>query len=281
MDIQWFPGHMTKAKRQIQENLKLVDMVLELVDARIPNSSRNPMINSILGSKPRIMILNKSDMADTEASKAWVRHFQKEGTPAVLVNSVNGQGINQIIKEAQELLAPKMAALAKKGLRPRPIRAMIVGIPNVGKSSLINKLAGSGKTKTENRPGVTRGQQWIRVSNEFELLDTPGILWPKFEDPQVGFKLAITGSIKEDLLDLEEIGKKLLKLLLEIDLQGLKNRYKLEEISSNADEALAQIGAKRGCLRQGGVVDNLQVAHIILSEFRNGKLGNYTLDQID
>lgn len=280
MDIQWFPGHMTKAKRMVKENLKLVDIVLELLDARLPLSSRNPMINDILGEKPRIIILNKYDLANPQMNKAWEKYFKNTGVPVALVNSITGDGVSRISTLAKSLMAEKMAAKAKKGMRPRAIRAMIVGIPNVGKSSLINKLAGRSKTKTEDRPGVTRGQQWIRINNDFELLDTPGILWPKFEDQNVGFKLAVTGSIKEDILDIEEIAKKLLALLKEVDPEGLQKRYKIDNLPEEPQDILAAIAIKRGCLLQGGTVDYLSAAHILLSEYRGGKIGQYTLDKI-
>lgn len=279
MDIQWFPGHMTKAKRMVQANLKLVDIVLELVDARLPISSRNPMIKQILGEKPKIIILNKSDLANIELNKQWEKYFQDRDIPAALVNAVTGEGINRFTNIAKSLMANKMEAMAKKGMRPRAIRAMIVGIPNVGKSSLINKIAGKGKTKTEDRPGVTRGEQWIRINKDFELLDTPGILWPRFEDPEVGFKLAVTGSIKEEILDIEEVSLKLLALLRDMDPDALKKRYKLSALADNPEEILYDIGSKRGCLLQGGQVDCSKAAHIFLSEFRSGKIGRYTLDR--
>lgn len=279
--IHWYPGHMVKARKLVKENLKLVDVVVELLDARIPLSSRNPVIDEILGEKPRILVLNKSDLADASQTDRWKHHFSAEqGYPCIAIDSHQGKGINVLITTAQEQAEEIIRKLVAKGRRPRPVRMMMVGIPNVGKSSLINKLAGKGSTKTGDRPGLTRGKQWIRVGKGLELLDTPGILWPKFEDPEVGFKLAITGAIKDEIINIEQVTIKLIHLLSQIAPQNLMDRYKLEELDQDAYENLRKIGAKRGCLVSGGNVDTLKTAAIVLSEFRAGKMGLFTLDQI-
>ncbi|MCY9423181.1 ribosome biogenesis GTPase YlqF, partial [Bacillus paralicheniformis] len=205
MVIQWFPGHMAKARREVTEKLKLIDIVYELVDARIPMSSRNPMIEEILKNKPRIMLLNKADKADSSVTKAWKQHFEKDGIPSLAINSVNGQGLNQILPASKELLKEKFDKMKAKGVKPRAIRALIVGIPNVGKSTLINRLAKKNIAKTGDRPGITTAQQWVKVGKELELLDTPGILWPKFEDELVGLRLAATGAIKDSIINLQDV----------------------------------------------------------------------------
>ena len=279
--IHWYPGHMVKARKLVKENLKLVDVVVELLDARIPLSSRNPVIDEILGEKPRILVLNKADLADVSQTDKWKHHFSvKNGYPCIPIDSHRGKGINVLINTAQQEAEEIIRKLVAKGRRPRPVRMMMVGIPNVGKSSLINKLAGKGSTKTGDRPGLTRGKQWIRVGKGLELLDTPGILWPKFEDPEVGFKLAITGAIKDEIINIEQVTLKLVQLLSQIAPQNLMDRYKLEELDDDAYENLRKIGAKRGCLVSGGNVDTLKTAAIVLNEFRAGKMGLFTLDQI-
>jgi len=277
--IQWFPGHMAKARKLVQENLKLVDVVVELLDARIPMSSRNPVIDNILGEKLRIVVLNKSDLADKTQTDKWKRKFQQEhGYPCIALDSQTGKGVNALISEAQNQAEEIIQKLAAKGRRPRPVRMMMVGVPNVGKSSLINRLAGRGAAKTEDRPGVTRGKQWIRVGKGLELLDTPGILWPKFEDPEVGFKLAVTGAIKDEIINIEQITLKLVQWLAAEASLNLCTRYKLTELEADPMETLRTIGAKRGCLISGGHVDTLKTAAIVLSEFRAGKIGEFTLD---
>lgn len=279
IQIQWFPGHMAKAKRQVQEALKLVDVAIELLDARIPISSGNPMIGKILGNKPRLIVLNKSDLADTTVTKQWQKHLQKSNVKAVSVDTLKGEGLKEIPKVAAELVAELMAKLAAKGRRPRAIRCMVLGIPNVGKSTFINRLVGRKATKTGDLPGVTKGQQWIKVGGgSLELLDTPGILWPKFEDPEVGYRLAITGAVKEQVFDIYEVSLKLLKWLVENNPEAVKNRYKLNSLDSEIPTMLTEIGAKRGMLVSGGVVDEFTVAQLILKEFREGTLGRYTLD---
>lgn len=279
--IHWYPGHMVKARKLVKENLKLVDVVVELLDARIPLSSRNPVIDEILGEKPRILVLNKADLADSVQTDRWKNYFSRElGYPCILIDSFRGKGINVLINTAQQEAEEIIRKLVAKGRRPRPVRMMMVGIPNVGKSSLINKLAGKGSTKTGDRPGLTRGKQWIRVGKGLELLDTPGILWPKFEDPEVGFKLAVTGAIKDEIINIEQVTLKLIQLLAQTAPQNLMDRYKLEELDQDAYENLRKIGSKRGCLVSGGNVDTLKTAAIFLSEFRAGKIGLFTLDQI-
>ncbi|PKM82630.1 MAG: ribosome biogenesis GTPase YlqF [Firmicutes bacterium HGW-Firmicutes-14] len=280
--INWYPGHMVKARKMVQENLKLVDLVVEILDARIPMSSRNPDIDSILGDKPRIMVLNKADLSDREKTGKWEEHFRdKLGIKCISIDSQHGRGINDLISAAQELADEINQKLAKKGRRPRPVRLMMVGIPNVGKSSLINRLAGKGSTRTGDRPGVTRGKQWIRVGKGLEMLDTPGILWPKFEDPEVGFKLAVTGAIKDEIINIEQVTIKLIHLLADLSPESLRARYKLDSIDDDPYETLKKIGVKRGCLVSGGNVDTLKAAIIVLNEFRGGKTGLFTLDELE
>ncbi|MTI79872.1 MAG: ribosome biogenesis GTPase YlqF [Firmicutes bacterium] len=276
--IQWFPGHMAKARRLVQENLKLVDVVIELLDARIPVSSRNPMIDSIVGEKPRLVVFNKADLADPEVTKQWEKRLQSDNISTVAVDSVKGKGISEIPKAAKDVVAEKMAKIAATGRRARPVRCMVLGIPNVGKSSFINRLSRRKSTKTGDTPGVTKGKQMIKINKDLELLDTPGILWPKFEDPEVGFKLATTGAIKEQVINVEEVAIFLLNLLVEIVPDGLATRYKLDQLQQDKFELLQQIGAKRGMLQSGGVVDTQKASVLLLKEFREGKLGRITLE---
>ncbi len=279
--IHWYPGHMVKARKMVQENLKIVDVVVELLDARIPVSSRNPAIDDILGDKLRITVLNKADLADKSQTEKWKTHFTRErGYPCIALDSQQGKGINTLINTAQSQAQDIIQKLISKGRRPRPVRLMMVGIPNVGKSSLINRLAGKGSTKTGDRPGVTRGKQWIRVGKGLELLDTPGILWPKFEDPEVGFRLAVTGAIKDEVINIEQVTVKLISLLTEIAPQNLMERYKLDKLAPDPYDTLKSIGAKRGCLVSGGNIDTLKAAVIVLNEFRAAKIGMFTLDSI-
>ncbi|MBD8497041.1 ribosome biogenesis GTPase YlqF [Paenibacillus arenosi] len=284
MSIQWFPGHMTRARRQIQDKLKLIDVVIELLDARLPLSSRNPMIHEILGDKPRLIIMNKCDLADPEVTAKWLEVFRKEGHAAIPVDASSGYNIQNIQVEARKLLEAKFERLIAKGLKPRPIRALIVGIPNVGKSTLINKLAGRQVAATGDRPGVTKGQQWIRVGSEMELLDTPGILWPKFEDQMVGYRLAATGAIKDQVLNVEDIAFYALEFMSAHYLERLKERFELEtplhdiEDPNEIVSIMEEIGRKRGCLVSGGRVDLEKVSGIILRELRAGKMGQVTLE---
>ena len=279
MTIQWFPGHMAKARREVTEKLKLVDIIFELVDARLPQSSRNPMIDEIIQHKPRLVILNKADMADQYRTNEWLAYFADKGIKAVAVNAHQGTGLKSIMSGAQEVLKDKIDKMKARGIKPRAIRAMIVGIPNVGKSTLINRLAGKNIAKTGNMPGVTKAQQWIKVGKELELLDTPGILWPKFEDQEVGYKLAVTGAIKDTILNLHDIAIYGLHFLEEAYPARLKERYDLEEIPEEIVEAFDQIGAKRGCLAGRGLVDYDKTAELIIRDIRTEKFGRLTFER--
>ena len=279
--LQWFPGHMKKAERLIQENLKLVDVVIEVLDARIPASSQNPMLKDLLGEKPKIFALAKSDLASKSETDAWIKKFSAEGISSVAVDLIHGAGIKNLISSTKSAAEEKTHKLTKHGANPRAARAMIVGIPNVGKSSLINKLAGNNRTKIENRPGVTRAKQWIKIDNGLELLDMPGILWPKFDDPEVAIKLAWTYAISDEIYDLESSVKLLLETLAKKNSVGIAERFKISEpLPTDSDELLKTIGQKRGCIMKGGVIDIEKVTRLILSEFRAGKLGRITLDEI-
>lgn len=279
MTIQWFPGHMAKARREVTEKLKLVDIIFELVDARLPQSSRNPMIDEIIQHKPRLVILNKADMADQQKTNEWLAYFAEKGIKAVAVNAHQGTGLKSIMSGAQEVLKEKIDKMKSRGIKPRAIRAMIVGIPNVGKSTLINRLAGKNIAKTGNMPGVTKAQQWIKVGKELELLDTPGILWPKFEDQEVGYKLAVTGAIKDTILNLHDIAIYGLHFLEEEYPNRLKERYDLDEISEEVVQAFDQIGAKRGCLAGRGLVDYDKTAELIIRDIRTEKFGRLTFER--
>jgi len=288
MTIQWFPGHMTRARRQIEEKLKLIDIVIELLDARVPESSRNPMIDQILRDKPRIVLLNKSDLADPQVTERWINHFKdSEQLSAIQVDATTGYGVKEIIPRAKTLLVHKIEAQIRKGIQPRAIRALIVGIPNVGKSTLINHMAGRKIAATGDKPGVTKGQQWIKVGTEMELLDTPGILWPKFEDQSVGMRLAAIGSIKDDILNIEDIAFHLMKFLIVDYPDMLLERYELEQLPDVEDlddpmqtvEVMEAIGRRRGALVSGGRVDLGKASSIILRDLRGGKLGRISLER--
>ncbi|WP_435620750.1 ribosome biogenesis GTPase YlqF [Anoxybacillus eryuanensis] len=280
MTIQWFPGHMAKAKREVTEKLKLIDIVFELVDARIPLSSRNPLIDEIVANKPRIMLLNKADMADPDVTKQWIDFFAAQQIEALPIDSQSGTGVKQIVAAAKERLRPKFEKMMAKGIkRPRAMRALIVGIPNVGKSTLINRLAGKHIAKTGDTPGVTKAQQWIKVGKELELLDTPGILWPKFEDEEVGLKLATTGAIKDTILNLQDVAVYALRFLAIYYPDRLKERYVLSHIPEDIVQLFDEIGKKRGCLAAGGVVDYDKVAELVLRDIRTEKLGRLSFDR--
>lgn len=281
MTIQWFPGHMAKARREVTEKLKLVDIVFELVDARIPISSANPMLQEIIQQKPRLILLNKSDMADPEMTRQWIRRFSEEGSRAIAINSQAGRGLNEIVRAAEDLLKEKRDRRKAKGLKPRAIRAMIIGIPNVGKSTLINRLAKKNIAKTGNTPGVTRGQQWIKVGKDLELLDTPGILWPKFEDQEIGYKLALTGAIKDSLLNMQDIAVFALRFLEAHYPEKLKNRFQLVELHEDMVDLFNHIGRLRGCLTSGAEVDYEKTAETVVMDVRSQKLGNITFDMPD
>ncbi len=270
---------MAKARREVTEKLKLVDIIYELVDARIPLSSRNPMIDEIIQHKPRVILLNKADMADPVRTKEWLAYYQSQGKKAIAINSQEGQGLGQITAASKELLKDKFDRMKAKGIKPRAIRAMIVGIPNAGKSTLINRLAKKNIAKTGNTPGVTKAQQWIKVGKELELLDTPGILWPKFEDQEVGMKLALTGAIKDTLLNLHEISLYGLRFLEREYPARLKERYNLDVIPTETVELFDAIGKFRGCLAGGGMVDYDKTAELVVREIRSQKMGSLTFEK--
>nr|WGE01402.1 ribosome biogenesis GTPase YlqF [Bacillus velezensis] len=278
MTIQWFPGHMAKARREVTEKLKLIDIVYELVDARIPMSSRNPMIEEILKNKPRIMLLNKADKADAAVTAQWKDHFQEQGIPSLSINSVNGQGLHQIVPSSKESLKDKFDKMKAKGIRPRAIRALIIGIPNVGKSTLINRLAKKNIAKTGDRPGITTSQQWVKVGKELESLDTPGILWPKFEDELVGLRLAITGAIKDTIINLQDVAVFGPRFLEEHYPDRLKERYGLQEIPEDIAALFDAIGEKRGCLMGGGMVDYDKTTEVIIRDIRTEKFGRLSFE---
>ena len=278
MNYQWYPGHMTKAKRMMQENSKLIDLMIELVDARIPTSSRNPDIDEIGKNKSRLIILNKSDLADETANKIWMEYFQKKGFYAVEVNSRSGAGVRSIQSVVREACREKIERDRKRGILNRPVRAMVVGIPNVGKSTFINAFAGKACTKKGNKPGVTKGKQWIRLGKGVEMLDTPGILWPKFEDQQVGLLLALIGSIKDEILLTEELAVELIGLLRQLYPGTLQNRFGIEETGENFS-LLQEICIRRRCFTKGEEPDLRKASAMLMEEFRNGKLGRITLEK--
>lgn len=277
MTIQWFPGHMAKAKREVAEKLKLVDFVIELVDARAPQSSENPMLHDILQEKPKMVVLMKKDLADPAVTDQWIAHFRDQNIPAVAIEANLKQDIQKVIHTAKELGKAKLDKLRAKGIRPRASRAMIVGIPNVGKSTLINRLANKKMAKTGDKPGVTTKQQWIKVKKEFELLDTPGILWPKFEEEEVGYRLAAIGTIKDQLLPKEDVAAYVLDYLKANYATLLDDRYGFYNYD-DIMEAFEAIGKKRGCLESGGHVNFEKVSEIILQDLRSGKIGSISLE---
>lgn len=280
-NIQWFPGHMTKTKRQIQANLKLVDAVAEIIDARIPISSRNPDLNGIIQSKPRVILLNKCDMANRTATKMWIDHFAKQGITAIAVDCKSGRGLNKFPQAVNTVLSEKINRLKSKGMRNPMMRIMIVGIPNVGKSSFINRISRQNRAKVEDRPGVTRGNQWFTISNNIEMLDTPGVLWPKFDDQIVGEHLAFTGAVKDQVIDVELLAVRLLDFLKKLKPAEFIARFKLEDMDlDNTDsyELLRIIGKKRGMLVSGGEIDTERAAIMLLDEFRAAKLGRITVE---
>ncbi|HIV12456.1 MAG TPA: ribosome biogenesis GTPase YlqF [Candidatus Pullilachnospira stercoravium] len=277
MNLQWYPGHMTKAKRQMQEDLKLIDLIIELVDARVPMSSRNPDIDEMGKNKARLILLNKSDLADEKYNRKWAAYFRNRGFQVAEVNSRSGAGLKSIQGAVQEACREKIERDRRRGIKNRPIRAMVVGIPNVGKSTFINSYAGRACAKTGNRPGVTRGKQWIRLNRSLELLDTPGILWPKFEDQQVGKNLAFIGSIKDEILNLEELSLELLDMLRQYYPGVLAARYEISEEDTPL-AMLETLARNRRCFGKGQEIDYARAAGILMEEFRNGKLGRITLE---
>ena len=278
MNIQWYPGHMTKTRRQIEADLKQVDAVCEIVDARIPMSSRNPDIDSICGSKPRIIVLNRMDLADPNATKKWAAYFKEKGMAVITTDCKTRRGIADFTPAARTACAEKLARDAARGMN-RPLRVMVVGIPNVGKSTMINQISGRKGAKAENRPGVTRGKQWVTVDSGLQLLDTPGILWPKFEDPNVGMMLAYTGAVKDGIIDIEELSCRLMELLHKYYPDTLKERYKVEAPAGTPGwELLEMAGRNRGYLMARAEVNLERMAKVLLDEFRGGKLGKFTLE---
>ncbi|QCT03245.1 ribosome biogenesis GTP-binding protein YlqF [Paenibacillus algicola] len=285
MAIQWFPGHMTKARRQIEEKLKLIDCVIELIDARLPLSSRNPMIDDILQGKPRLILMNKADLADPEVTRQWIQYFKEAGTPAFPIYAATGTGVKDIPGQVKLLLKEKIDRQIAKGMIPRAMRVLIVGIPNVGKSTLINRLAGRSIALTGDRPGVTKGQQWIKVTGgEMELLDTPGILWPKFEDQNVGYRLAVTGAIKEEILNVEDIAFFAVKYFSRYYWEPMSERFDLKRRPEDFEDGdqivtvMEDIGRKRGCIVSGGRVDLEKASSLFLRELRAGKMGRFSME---
>lgn len=278
MNFQWYPGHMTKAKRAMQEDIKLVDLVIELVDARAPVSSRNPDIDELGRNKARIVLLNKSDMSDSAANDLWDAYFKEKGFFVLKINARNGNGLKQVNSLVMEACASKIERDRKRGIKNRPVRAMVVGIPNVGKSTFINSFAGKACTKTGNKPGVTRGNQWIRLNKNVELLDTPGILWPKFEDQHIGLKLALIGSIKDDILNTTELALELIKFLVLEYPDSLTERYGFE-VQVDTLKNLEKIAETRNCLLKGSELDLDKAAILLLDDFRSGRLGKITLER--
>ncbi len=278
MDIQWFPGHMTKTGREILEDLKLVDLVVELIDARIPCSSRNPDLDELTKRKPRLLVITKTDLADPAVTARWGDWFSNRGWKFVSVNARTGQGTGSVFRAAEEMLWDKINKDRQKGIN-RKIRMMICGVPNVGKSSLINRLSGRSSAKTGDRPGVTRGKQWIRLKNGYELLDTPGILWPKFESKQIGLHLAFTGAVKDDIVDLEELACELIHCLRRDYSKALCARYQLESLKETDYQVLEQISFQRGFMMRGGAADLRRGAAVVLDEFRGAMLGEISLEK--
>ncbi len=277
MHFQWYPGHMTKAKRMMQENIKLIDLVIELVDARVPISSRNPDIDELGKNKARLILLNKSDLAEDKWNDAWSEYFREKGFSVVKVNSKKGGGIKSINGVIQEACKEKIERDRKRGILNRPVRAMVVGIPNVGKSTFINALAGKACAKTGNKPGVTKGKQWIRLNKNVELLDTPGILWPRFEDQAVGLKLAFIGSIKDEILQTEELAAELVKFMNENYPGVLESKYNVEE-DEDPYGMIAKIAESRHCMVRGNELDTEKASVLLMDDFRNGRLGRLTLE---
>lgn len=279
LHINWYPGHMKKTKEMVQNNLKLVDVVIELLDARIPLSSKNPEIDKLAHNKPRVVVLNKSDLSDRAKLNKWISYYQSKGIKAIPVDTLKGSGVNKIVEECKNVTKEKMDALKEKGRKERAIRVMIVGVPNVGKSSLINKLTGRKSTQTGDRPGVTKGKQWVRLKGNLELLDTPGILWPKFEDQEVALNLAFSRAIKDEILDIDTLGLKFIEKLMEIEPEKLMARYKLTELGETPLETMEMIGRKRGFILGRQELDYTRIALTVLNEYREGKIGQISLEE--
>ena len=282
MNIQWYPGHMTKTRRQMEEDVKFVDMVAEVVDARIPISSRNPDIDSMVGDRPRMIIFNRADQADPKVTAQWMAWFRQKGYAVLETDAKSGKGVNQFSNVVKQALREKIEAWRAKGQVGRPVRVMVVGVPNVGKSTFINKVARRKSAKAGDRPGVTRGKQWVNIDQGLDLLDTPGILWPKFEDETTGMHLAFTGAVRDEILDSEGLAARLLELLMELYPDAVNSRYKTQfslEAGLKGYELLEQIGRKRGMLVSGGEVNTDRAASTVLDEYRGGKLGRITLER--
>ncbi|MCX7884269.1 MAG: ribosome biogenesis GTPase YlqF [Caloramator sp.] len=278
MNIQWYPGHMVKSKREITESLKLIDVVIEILDARIPESSKNPEIDKIIGNKLKIVILNKCDLAEDTITSEWIKYFKNKGYNSIDVDSSTGKNIQKVYNIVKETIKDKIERQMERGIIGRPIRALILGIPNVGKSTFINKLTSKSSAKTGDKPGVTRSRQWIKVNSSFELLDTPGILWPKFDDKKTALHLAFTRAIKDEILDIEELSFEFIKEIIELKPNALVERYNIE-ISSDPLETLERIGKKRGCVISGGNIDTIRTSNIILEDYRTGKMGKISLER--
>lgn len=278
-NIQWFPGHMAKTRRRITEQLKIIDAVAEIVDARIPVSSRNPDLAGIIGDKPHIILLNKCDMADSSATNEWISYYRQNGITAIPVDCKSGKGLSAFKDTVKSVLADKLEGYRAKGMIGKPLRIMVVGIPNVGKSSFINRIAKGSRAKVENRPGVTRGNQWFSVDKELELLDTPGVLWPKFDDETVGEHLAFTGAVTDRIIDTELLGMRLLEILVPQYPELLEARYGISEFPEDSYDMLCALGKKRGMVIRGGEVDTLRAANMLLEEYRTCKIGKITLER--
>jgi ribosome biogenesis GTPase A len=279
MTIQWFPGHMAKARRQVTERLGQIDVVIELLDARLPLSSRNPMIDEIVGDKPRLILLNKADLADEAVTKEWMEYFRLCGIRTLPIDALSGKGVNKLPGMCRELASDMLQKRAERGMQGRAVRIMILGIPNVGKSSLLNRLAKRSVAQTGDRPAVTKAQQWVKMGDSLELLDTPGILWPKFEDQQVGLRLAASGAIKDELIDFTDVALFVIRYMMQYYPERLLERFKLKQLPEDRVDMLAEIGKKRGCLIGGGEIDYDKAAEIFLRELRSGKLGSISLER--
>ncbi|MCR5251462.1 MAG: ribosome biogenesis GTPase YlqF [Lachnospiraceae bacterium] len=278
MNVQWYPGHMTKAVRSMQEDIRLIDLIIELLDARVPVASRNPDIDRLGQGKARLILLNKADLAGAEENRRWAQHFKERGIACVQLDSRRRDGMNPIKAAVREACREKKERDLRRGIKNRPVRAMVAGIPNVGKSTFINSFAGKSVARTGNRPGVTKGKQWIRLDPELELLDTPGILWPKFEDPKVGLHLAMIGSINDEILPKEELALEILKLLKSSWPDSIRDRYGIEEEIAGA-ELLEAIGRRLGCLKSGGEIDLARAAGLVIDDLRSGRLGRITIEK--
>ena len=281
MIINWYPGHMAKAKRLIEENLKVIDVVIELLDARIPMSSANPMISRIIGQKPSVVVLNKADLADPVVVDAWVQYYKQQGRIVIPLDSKGGKGVKQLVSEVRKLAAPKLEHWKARGLKTRSVRTMILGIPNVGKSTLINKLSRSSRARTADKPGETKGKQWVRIANQLDLLDTPGVLWPKLENQTSAYRLAATGAISDTVFDMQEVVTKLVDELKRLYPQQLSERFKLLDLEQAPPALIEEIGRKRGCIVPGNKVDLEKTYKVILKEYREGKIGPISLDWVE